>query len=636
MKKRFIPVLALSSVLLLGSFASIVSCQETTKKDVAVTGVSIELSAATVEIGGTVTATVVVTPNDATNAKYTITSSDTNIATVSGNTITGVAAGDVIITVKTEDGQKTANKNLTVNAKKIASIALNKESFDLTEIGNKEILSVTLTNVTGVPTWETTDDQNIAITPSTDGLTCEVLNVKGGTSAVITVTLGSLSKDCTVRASSYGDLRKSYTIHKNSTEAAETPVKGLWNAIGVLNSDDNYKNTGYITEKDSEEVLYKRTGAWASLIGKTKASDELDGTSSWSDSKTSWYSNYQLNSDVTKVGNTVFTGENEDGSKSTAYNVIDARPTNWDKSIFLDGYDGYSGAGNPGTAIWGGWRSSYYRPSTTGAQYVTWADPYQWSGMDMNWDLSKSTLTPSYNKDQGVFAQIYLGSSYRIPFLCGVYFDGGTIDGNAQLEDGAEKDIFTFSETLSQKGQLTSAGWGSDRTIGTTSIGKAKWDAFNKCWSFPNVKVNLNVDISFTGENLEAPTANYTRSYKISGYKGETKVATVDYQKTYADYSTETSLARAAANERSMYGVTFTPNYGANILPDITCGAKWTNVIQGDSTSVQMAGATDAANDLQFVAGRTVNKGNQTCLYGADSLTLTHDADNHSIFNFEY
>ena len=637
MKKRFIPIVALSSALLVGGLGSVVSCKtETADKDISVTDVSISLSSSSIEIGGTATVTVTVTPTDATNAKYTISSSDTKIAIIEGNKVKGIAAGNVIITVTTEDGAKKANANLTVKAAPVASMTLDKTAIELTEVGQKATLTVSLANAEGVPTWETTDNENITITPSTDGLTCEVLNVKGGINAVITVTLGSLSKDCTVKASSYGDQRKTYVLYKSDDTASTTEYKGLWNAIGVLNGDAKYKN-GYIKEKDGTEVLYKRTGSWASLIGKDKTSNELDGKGSWSEGKTSWYSNYQLNADVAKEGSTVFTNEPADGTTYAKYNLVDARPTNWDKSIFLDGYDGYSAAGNPGSNVWCGWRSSMYTPSITGAQYVSWADAYEWSGMNLNFDLSNSKLVPSYNANQGVFSQIYLGSSYRIPFLCGVYFDGGTIEGNEDLADGTEKDIFTFSETLSQKASLTSAGWGTDREIGTTSIGKAKWDAFNKSWSFPNVKVNLHVSIVFTGEDTANATADYTRTYAISGYKGDTEVETVSYTKTYGDYSGNTDgMTRAESTERSIYGVTFTPSYETNELPDITCGAKWTNIVQTESASELIASSTSTVDNLQFVAGRSINKGNQTCLYGSDSLTLSHDADNQSVFNFEY
>ncbi|MBO7044282.1 Ig-like domain-containing protein [bacterium] len=64
------------------------------------------------------TASITLTPDNSTS-KYTVTSSDTEIATVSETsgtvTVTGVKAGDVTITVTTDNG-KTDSETLTVSA----------------------------------------------------------------------------------------------------------------------------------------------------------------------------------------------------------------------------------------------------------------------------------------------------------------------------------------------------------------------------------------------------------------------------------------------------------------------------------------------------------------------------------------
>ncbi len=68
-----------------------------------VTAMEITLSANEVEVGKTVTAAVKVMPDNATNKEYTLSVNDTDIATVSGNEITGVSVGEVTVFAKIGD-----------------------------------------------------------------------------------------------------------------------------------------------------------------------------------------------------------------------------------------------------------------------------------------------------------------------------------------------------------------------------------------------------------------------------------------------------------------------------------------------------------------------------------------------------
>ena len=82
-----------------------------------VTGVSLDKTSATLEIGGKETLTATIEPNDATNKNITWSSDAPSVATVDENgVVTAVAAGTATITVTTEDGSKTATCTVTVNA----------------------------------------------------------------------------------------------------------------------------------------------------------------------------------------------------------------------------------------------------------------------------------------------------------------------------------------------------------------------------------------------------------------------------------------------------------------------------------------------------------------------------------------
>ena len=82
---------------------------------VAVEGVTVSPTEATLEIGATETLKVTVTPTNATNKKVTWSSSDDKIASVDAQgVVTVVAVGTATITVTTEDGEKTATCEVTV------------------------------------------------------------------------------------------------------------------------------------------------------------------------------------------------------------------------------------------------------------------------------------------------------------------------------------------------------------------------------------------------------------------------------------------------------------------------------------------------------------------------------------------
>jgi hypothetical protein len=84
---------------------------------VAVTGVSVSPSSASVDIGETITLAATVSPANATNKNVTWSSSNTSVATVnSSGVVSALAAGTATITVTTQDGGKTASSAITVNS----------------------------------------------------------------------------------------------------------------------------------------------------------------------------------------------------------------------------------------------------------------------------------------------------------------------------------------------------------------------------------------------------------------------------------------------------------------------------------------------------------------------------------------
>ena len=142
---------------------------------VAVTGVSLDQSNLTMNVGETSTLTATVAPSDAFNKDVTWSSSDDAIATVADGKVTAVAAGTANITVKTDDGSFTASCAVTVKAlAKISSLAEIKEivaegTSSATKAFDANLTSAVVTYVNGNNAFVQDDTAGILIYLSDHG-----------------------------------------------------------------------------------------------------------------------------------------------------------------------------------------------------------------------------------------------------------------------------------------------------------------------------------------------------------------------------------------------------------------------------------------------------------------------------------
>ena len=100
-----------------------------------VTGVKLNKTSVNPTVGDTVQLTATVSPSDATNKTVYWSSSNPSVATVDGaGKVTAKGAGTAKITVKTDDGSKTATCTVTVKNKtvKVTGVKLNKTSVNAT------------------------------------------------------------------------------------------------------------------------------------------------------------------------------------------------------------------------------------------------------------------------------------------------------------------------------------------------------------------------------------------------------------------------------------------------------------------------------------------------------------------------
>jgi len=176
------------------------------------TGVTLNRVSASLAVGAETTLVATVAPSSATNKNVTWTSSDTDIATVDSNgKVTAHSEGTVTITVKTEDGDYTANCAVSVKVP-VTSVSLNKETTSLV-VGAEETLTAAVAP-------DNASDKDVTWTSSNTGVATvdsagKVTAIAEGT-VIITVTTedGNRTATCivTVTVSATG-----VTLNKAST-----------------------------------------------------------------------------------------------------------------------------------------------------------------------------------------------------------------------------------------------------------------------------------------------------------------------------------------------------------------------------------------------------------------------------------
>ncbi len=175
---------------------------------ISVTGISLDKTSMSIEVGKSSSLIATVTPDDATNKAVNWTSANSNIATVSANgVVTAKAEGVTTIQATTVDGNKTVSCTVTVTAASsttvdVTGVSINKGSTTLA-IGKSETLTATVTpdNATNKNVIWKSSDESVA-TVSSSGV---VKAVSEGT-AKITVTTqdGGYTDTCTVTVNESG------------------------------------------------------------------------------------------------------------------------------------------------------------------------------------------------------------------------------------------------------------------------------------------------------------------------------------------------------------------------------------------------------------------------------------------------
>ena len=214
-------------------------------------------------------------PASAPLEKLTWSSSDNNIATVEGGTVTAVAKGSAVISVKAENGV-TASCNITVKDKEITALEMNKSSAKL-KSGSTIQLEVDVTPVdapSGNLKWTSSDDSVATVNSKgfvtgvkagVVNITCEASNGVE-TSCTITVTGSGVSdnnSNTTANTNNYvaGYFHPNYTYSSSDFVFPESSVRQLSSSevSATLASMGGYSPSGSYAQ-DAINEIYARNG----------------------------------------------------------------------------------------------------------------------------------------------------------------------------------------------------------------------------------------------------------------------------------------------------------------------------------------------------------------------------------------
>jgi len=228
-----------------------------TNQAVAVTGVSLTPTSATVNVGATTTLVPTISPSNATNKNLTWLSLDPSKATVtSGGVVTGVANTDtsapVTIMVITADGSFTATCLVTVQTyKAVTSISLSPSSLSLTAGGSSQTLTVYFTPTDATNQAVTWISGNTAVATVNNGGV--VTPVGAGTTSIIAMSVdGSKSAFASVTVGAAGVPVTGVSLSQTTLNMAIGQTQRLTATITPDNASNkamtwNSSNTGVVT-----------------------------------------------------------------------------------------------------------------------------------------------------------------------------------------------------------------------------------------------------------------------------------------------------------------------------------------------------------------------------------------------------
>ena len=252
-------------VLTLLSFLLVfVACQETEPARIAVTSVSLSTTSIELEEGDSHVLTATVYPSDAENKTVIWTSNNAFVATVNDGVVTACKEGKATITVKSEDGSKTATCEVKVNGKvfSVTSVELDRYSAELTE-GDELILVATVNPDNATNKKVTWSSSNPSVASVENG------KVTALSAGVATITVksedGSKTATCELTVNPRYSVR-SVALDKTYVELI---VGDELTLIATVNPENAYNKNVIWTSGDPEVASVTNGKVTALKTGKT-------------------------------------------------------------------------------------------------------------------------------------------------------------------------------------------------------------------------------------------------------------------------------------------------------------------------------------------------------------------------------
>lgn len=215
----------------------------------------------TLKDGETSDLTATVYPSYANNKNVTWESSDTSVATVADGTVTCVAPGEAVITIKSVDGNKSASCSVKVLAIPVNGVTLDKATLAL-KVGGTGCLTATVAPDNASYKNVTWESSNTAVATVADG----TVTAAAPGEAVITVRTvsGNKTATCTVTVS---EVRLTgIALDKSEAELAEGEKLTL--TVSFTPADAANKN---VTWSSSDETVATVAGGEVTAVKAGKA-----------------------------------------------------------------------------------------------------------------------------------------------------------------------------------------------------------------------------------------------------------------------------------------------------------------------------------------------------------------------------
>ena len=239
------------------------------------TGVTLNVKEVSLMVGAKETLKVVVAPENATNKRVSWSSNKTDVASVDGQgVVTANKAGEALVTVKSEDGGKTATCKVTVKAEKVAvtGVKLDKTEHTLAVGGTVTLVAtVTPEGATNKKVSWKSDKTDIATVDENGKVTA----VKAGV-AKITVTTEDGKKTATCAITVKEDKVAVIGVKLNSTSLSLTEgdsyqLKATVSPINATNQNVTWKSSNSnVADVDQEGLVVAVKAGTATITVTTE------------------------------------------------------------------------------------------------------------------------------------------------------------------------------------------------------------------------------------------------------------------------------------------------------------------------------------------------------------------------------